>query len=110
MYDLILFNNSTRETTLKSGVENISTSHLYLQFDNVELDLPDGEYTVVCFVNNRDDVTYDFTIPILDSIAHTEEGDVQLKYLDPIVDIMRIGRVEEVNKYDKTDKLIFYGE
>ena len=108
MYDIIIQNNATKEITLVSGQTNVSTSHLYLQFDNVELDLPDGEYTIVALVNNRDDVEYEFTTPILDTMVKTEEGDVKLKYLNPNIHIMRIGKVEQINKYDKTNVIFYY--
>lgn len=106
MYDIIIENNATRKVTVMKG-ENVSTSHLYLQFDDIELPVEDGEYTVVCIINNRDDVEYEFTEPILESLVKTSDGDVKLKYLDPIVNIMRVGEVTQKNKYDDK-KVIFY--
>lgn len=108
MYDIVLQNNATREVTLLTKQVNVSTSHLYLEFDDVELDLPDGEYTVVCFINNRDDVEYEYDTPILETIAKTGEGNVKLKYLNPNIHIMRVGPApKQNNKYDKQN-LIFY--
>ena len=110
-YDLLLENNASKEFFIYSGLTDISDNHLYYRFDT-ELDVPDGEYTYVVLINNRDDVEYDLNIPILNTILHTGEGDVLLRDLQPSTGLLQIGDGVPVyeNVYDKTqdNNLIFY--
>lgn len=110
-YDLLLQNNASKEFTIYSGLTNISDNHLYYHFD-VELDVPDGEYTYVVQVDNRDDVEYELKTPILSTMIHTGDGDVLLRDLQPATGLLRIGAGTPVydNVYDQTEdnQLIFY--
>lgn len=99
MYTLILRNNSTNEVRVFDDLTDVGGARLYLQFEDVELDIPDGEYTYAVFETRRDDITYDFKANILDSILHTEDGDVELRDIHPRVGLMRIGLVQETNQY-----------
>jgi len=110
-YDLLIMNNASKEFFVYSGLTDESTNHLYYQFD-VELDVPDGEYTYALYRNNRDDVELDLNIPLLNTIIHTGDGDVKLNDLQPSTGLLQIGPQEPhiVNEYDKTqdNNLIFY--
>ena len=110
-YDLLLQNNGSKEHFIFSGLTDISTTHLYHQFE-VELDVPDGEYTYVVLINNRDDVEYELKTPILSTIVHTGEGDVVLRDLQPATGLLQVGEGKPVydNVYDETEdtKTIFY--
>lgn len=112
-YDLILQNNASKEFFIYSGLTDNSYNRLFYQFD-VELDVPDGEYTYVVQFNTRDDVEYDLNIPLLDSILHTGEGDVLLRDLQPSTGLLQIGEGKPVydNVYDETqdNNTIFYYE
>ena len=110
MYTLILRNNATNEVSVYDGLQNVGNARLYLEFQDVELDVPDGEYTYAAFDNDRDDITYDFKSNILDSVIHTDDGDVELRDINPRVGLMRIGIVEEANTYDNNDKQTYYYE
>lgn len=99
-YDVILQNNATKETILYTGLEDSSENHLYHIFD-LNLDLPEGEYTYAALLNMRDDVSYAFKVPLIDSLVHTEDGDTILKYLQPLTGLIRIGDdVVTANIYD----------
>lgn len=110
-YDLLIQNNASKEHFVYSGLTDISTNHLYYQFDQ-ELDVPDGEYTYVVLINNRDDVEYELKTPILSTILHTGEGDVLLRDLQPATGLLQIGAGKPVydNIYDESEdnNLIFY--
>lgn len=110
-YDLILQNNASKEYFVFSGLTDISTNHLYHSFD-IELNVPDGEYTYALFVNNRDDVVYELKTPVLSIILHTEDGDVLLRDLQPDTGLLKIGAGKPVydNVYDESEdkKTIFY--
>lgn len=100
-YDIILENNGSREFFILQGLENVSTTDLYLQFDEVELPvgMPDGEYTYAVFSNNRDDVVYTPKTPILDTLIHTDDGDITLRDINPFTGLLRVGDVQETNIY-----------
>ena len=110
-YDLLLQNNASKEHFIYSGLTDNSTNHLYFQFD-VELNVPDGEYTYVLLKNNRDDVVYELKTPVLSTILHTEEGDVVLRDLQPGTGLLQVGEGKPVydNVYDETEdtNTIFY--
>lgn len=110
MYTLILKNNSTNEFTVYDDLQNVSGKQLYLEFNDVELEVPDGEYTYAVFLNDRDDITYDFKAEMLDTVLHTEDGDVELRDINPRIGLLRIGLVEETNKYDNNSRDTYYYE
>lgn len=110
-YDLLMQNNASKEHFVFSGLTDLSDNHLYHQFD-LELDVPDGEYTYVVLINNRDDVEYDFKTPLLSTIIHTGEGDIVLRDLQPGTGLLRVGDEKPAydNQYDESgdNKTIFY--
>ena len=99
-YDLLIQNSASRATYVFSGLTDLSENHIFYHFE-LDLGVPEGEYTYVVLRNDRDDATYDFRIPILDTIIHTEDGDVVLGDLQPATGLLRVGKkVEEANIYD----------
>lgn len=111
-YDLLLQNNASKEFIYFTGLDDLSFNHLYYRFNVNLYGLPDGEYTYAVLVNNRDDVIYDFKVPILMTILHTGDGDVLLRDLQPATGLLRIGDGVPVyeNIYDETqdNNTIFY--
>lgn len=100
-YDIILRNNASGEFFLLQGLIDRAETELYLEFEEVELNVPDGEYTYAAFVNDRDDVSYTFKTPLLDTIVHTTDRDIVLKDIQPFTGLMRVGNVESINIYDE---------
>ena len=103
MYTLILQNNASNEFSIFSGLTNASDNNLYVRFDDIDLGLPDGEYTYLLFICDIDEVEYSFKNPILDSDVKVEDDVFQLRDLCPVVGLMRIGEVEDANIYDNKD-------
>ena len=110
MYDIILQNNASKEFTILRGLTNISLTELYLEFEDVELDVPDGEYTYACFINDRDDVEYDLKTPILDTILTIDDKHIELRDIQPLTGLLRVGEEKPVEVYDEGDNKTFYYE
>lgn len=91
-YDIILQNCSTKQVKIYKRRENISDDPLYLSFDLDFEGVVDGEYNYYVFVDMREDVEFELKANILSTILHTEEGDVRLKDLKPIVGLMKIDK------------------
>ena len=109
-YDLLLQNNASKQHFVFSGLTDLSLNHLYHQFE-VDIEVPDGEYTYASFINNRDDVEYELKTPLLDTILHTEEGDVVLRDIQPGTGLLQMGATtDQVNVYDESEdkNTIFY--
>ena len=100
MFDLILQNNASREFYLYQGLENASPTELYIEFDDVDIDAPDGEYTYALICNDNSGVTYTFRTPILDTIVAVDGITSTLKQMKAYTGLMRIGEVETENVYD----------
>lgn len=99
--DLILQNNASKEFFIYSGLTNISTNPLYTEFD-IELDVPEGEYTYATTINNRTDVSYELKTPLLKTILHTEDGDALLADLHPQTGLLQIGEYgKPINIYEE---------
>lgn len=110
-YTLILKNNATSKYEVVDDLENVSVTELYLQFEDVVLDLPDGEYTYAAFVNERDDLTYDFKEDLLSTIITTgEDESIELRDLNPFTGLLRIGDVKLDLIYDDNNKKEYYYE
>ena len=50
-FDIIFVNNASKKVKILQKQENVSEDKDYLCFENVELDLPDGEYTYAAIYN-----------------------------------------------------------
>ena len=110
-YSLLLQNNASKEFYNYSGLTNESTSLLYQKF-TVDLDIPEGEYTYATFVNNRDDVDFEYKTPLLDTILKiVGYDDIILRDLQPATGLMRVGEtIPHDNVYEggNGDNKIFY--
>ena len=99
-FDIIFMNNASKKVKILQKQENVSEDKECLRFENVELDLPDGEYTYAAICNERIDVRYDVKNDLLETIVMTDEGNVPLKVLRPFTGLLM---VENKNK-----KTLFY--
>ena len=99
-FDIIFMNNASKKVKILQKQENVSEDKECLRFENVELDLPDGEYTYAAICNERIDVRYDVKNDLLETIVMTDEGNVPLKVLRPCTGLLM---VENKNK-----KTLFY--
>ena len=90
-FDIILQNNASKQFFLFPKQENLSDNHLYLEFD-IDLDLPEGEYTVVCLENCREDnVEYTYKTPILSTLLTADGVTIELRDLKPRIGLLRVG-------------------
>lgn len=89
-FDIIFVNNASKKVKILQKQENVSEDKDYLRFENVELDLPDGEYTYAAIYNARDDVRYDVKNDLLETIVLTDEGNVPLKVLRPLMGLLMV--------------------
>ena len=89
-FDIIFVNNASKKVKILQKQENVSEDKDYLCFENVELDLPDGEYTYAAIYNARDDVRYDVKNDLLETVVMTGEGNVPLKVLRPLTGLLMV--------------------
>lgn len=89
-FDIIFMNNASKKVKILQKQENVSQDKDYLLFENVELDLPDGEYTYAAICNERIDVRYDVKNDLLETIVMTDEGNVPLKILRPFTGLLMV--------------------
>ena len=108
-YSLLLQNNTSKEFFSYDGLTDNADTKLFYEFE-VELDIPEGEYTYCVFVNDRTDVEYEFKTPLQETILHTEDGDVVLRDLQPETGLLRVGStIEKTNIYENNENnTIFY--
>lgn len=101
-FDLILQNNASREFFILSGLQNTSSTELYLQFDDVEMPegVQDGEYTYAVVEDDENELIFTPKTPILDTIITKDGEDIVLKTLCHLTGLMRVGEVENSNVYD----------
>ena len=89
-FDIIFVNNASKKVKILQKQENVSEDKDYLLFENIELDLPDGEYTYAAIYNARDDVRYDVKNDLLETVVMTDEGNVPLKVLRPLTGLLMV--------------------
>ena len=89
-FDIIFMNNASKKVKILQKQENVSEDKDCLRFENVELDLPDGEYTYAVIFNFRDDVRYDVKNDLLETVVLTDEGNVPLKVLRPLMGLLMV--------------------
>lgn len=94
-FDIIFVNNASKKVKILQKQENVSEDKDYLSFENVELDLPDGEYTYAAIYNSRDDVRYNVKNDLLETIVLTDEGNVPLKVLRPLIGLLMVKNEEK---------------
>ncbi len=104
MYNILVQNNASREFFIYSGLTNVSANELYLEFDEIELQegMNDGEYTYAVFPSNGEFGITPKT-PILDTILTSSGESITLRYLNPLVGLLSVGKVEEMNVYDEAE-------
>ena len=89
-FDIIFMNNASKKVKILQKQENVSEDKDCLRFENVELDLPDGEYTYAAICNERIDVHYDVKNDLLETIVLTDEGNVPLRVLRPFTGLLMV--------------------
>lgn len=89
-FDIIFMNNASKKVKILQKQENVSEDEDYLCFENVELDLPDGEYTYAVICNERIDVRYDVKNDLLETVVMTDDGNVPLKVLRPFTGLLMV--------------------
>ena len=89
-FDIIFVNNASKKVKILQKQENVSDGKDCLIFENVELDLPDGEYTYAVICNVRDDVRYDVKNDLLETMVLTNVGNVPLKVLRPLTGLLMV--------------------
>ena len=89
-FDIIFVNNASKKVKILQKQENVSQDKDYLCFENVELGLPDGEYTYAAIYNARDDVRYDVKNDLLETVVMTDEGNVPLRVLRPFTGLLMV--------------------
>ena len=94
-FDIIFVNNASKKVKILQKQENVSEDKDYLSFENVELDLPDGEYTYAAIYNSRNDVRYNVKNDLLETIVMTDEGNVPLKVLRPLMGLLMVKNEEK---------------
>ena len=99
-FDIIFMNNASKKVKILQKQENVSEDKDCLRFENVRLNLPDGEYTYAVICNERIDVRYDVKNDLLETVVMTDEGNVPLRVLRPFTGLLM---VENKNK-----KTLFY--
>lgn len=101
-FTIILQNNTSKKEYILENLINLSVNNLYIKFENIDLDLQDGEYTLVCFANDRTDCTYEIYDDLKNTVIHTTDGDCKLADINAYWDIMRVGEIKD--KYTSKNK------
>ena len=89
-FDIIFMNNASKKVKILQKQENVSDGKDCLLFENVELDLPDGEYTYAVICNERIDVRYDVKNDLLETIVMADDGFVSLRVLRPFTGLLMV--------------------
>ena len=107
LYDILIFNNSTKKDYLFQGQEDTSNNPLCHTFENLDLSgLPSGEYT--CYTIRNDygkAVEWEISDIPLKSILKYEGKQYILKDLLPEIVLLKIGteNTKDDSTYKKTD-------
>lgn len=89
-FDIIFMNNASKKVKILQKQENVSEDKDCLRFENVVLDLPDGEYTYAVICNERIDVRYDVKNDLLETVVMTNKGNVPLRVLRPFTSLLMV--------------------
>lgn len=108
-FSLILQHTASRKEYVVNGLEDKGTplSYVFQDFVMPE-DAPEGEYQGYLIYNGRKDVEYELKDVVLDSILHTEDGDVKLKDLRPEIFLMRYGVPQSPAVYRDNNTEYYY--
>ena len=89
-FDIIFVNNASKKVKILQKQENVSEDNDCLRFENVELDLPDGEYTYAAIYNALDNVRYDVKNDLLETVVMANGRNVPLKVLRPLTGLLMV--------------------
>ena len=92
-------------------MKNKSKTHLAYLFKNFQMpdDAPYGEYFCALYWNSRKDCSYTMEDDIRDTTIHTNDGDVQIKYLRAEYFLMKYGEItQELNYLEKNKDFYYY--
>lgn len=92
-YTLILQNKATNKEYIINELLNTSSTSLYYEFQDFQMptDAPEGEYKYALIWNIREDVTFDISDDLLETIVKYTNGQIPLKYLNPEIGILKYG-------------------
>lgn len=112
-FDILLQNNASKQIFILEGLEpNEGTFALSLTFEDVDMPegVQDGEYTYAVIRNNRSDVEYDTNQVLLETVVKADGRTLKLADLRPLTGILRIGDIQQTNKYEKDSNKPYYYE
>lgn len=112
-FDIILQNNASKEVFLIKKQENSSEVVDYLLFKDVDLPagMKPGEYTYAVIYNGREDVYYNFKNDLLETILTTQDGDVKLDKLNPLLGLLTIkGEGSKLMFYEQREETEYYSQ
>ena len=89
-FDIIFVNKASKKLKILQKPENVSEDNDCLRFENVELDLPDGEYTYAAIYNALDNVRYDVKNDLLETVVMANGRNVPLKVLRPLTGLLMV--------------------
>lgn len=100
LYDILIFNNSTKKDYLFQGQEDISNNPLCHTFENLDLSaLPSGEYTVYTIRNDYGTgVTWEVRDVPLNSVLTYDEKQFKLSDLLPEISLLKLGTEATTDK------------
>lgn len=93
LYDILIFNNSTKKDYLFQGQEDTSGTKLYHRFENLDLSaLPSGEYSSYVIRNDYSTgVTWDIQDVPLNSVLTYDGKHYVLRDLLPEITLLKLG-------------------
>lgn len=107
IYDILIFNNSTKKDYLFQAETDYSDNNLYHSFRDLDLsELPSGEYTVYTIRNDYGTaVTWSVCDVPLNSILTYEGKQYKLYDLKPEITLMKVGTeaTEDKSQYRSKD-------
>lgn len=100
LYDILIFNNSTKKDYLFQGQEDTSNSPLCHTFKDLDLsELPSGEYTVYVIRNDYSTgVSWDVKDVPLNSVLTYEDKQFKLADLLPEISLLKLGVEATIDK------------
>ena len=106
-YVLTLQNNASKTITHYTDLDDVSDNPIYHLFTNIELDVPDGEYTYWLIHTNGDVAFTDSPVP-MESMVETPQGIFKLRDMRPSTGLLRVGVVESTAQYKKNNAEYLY--
>lgn len=91
-YRLILQSNASKEFFIFSGLTDSVNNHLYHRFDDLELEIPEGEYTYI-LVPDQEDVEHILRTPLIDSSFIKDGVEKRFSEINPPTGLLRVGDI-----------------